>query len=136
MIELREVYNANLPKITQYYTEISQHQALFQKFKALRSSSGFERLTPAQIARIRFLAHGFGEEIALREIAPLAYQEAQLLLRLHPFCDDLEVECHLHGSRFNVVDGSVRILPATKPVATYPVKVEGDVILVGPRNEN
>lgn len=49
--------------------------------------------------------------------------------------EELEVECHLHGSRFNVVDGSVRILPATKPVATYPVKVEGDVVLVGPRND-
>jgi 3-phenylpropionate/trans-cinnamate dioxygenase ferredoxin component len=48
----------------------------------------------------------------------------------------LEVECHLHGSRFNVVDGSVRILPATKPVATYPVKIEGDLVLVGPRNES
>src|SRR3954465_8920315 len=46
--ELREVYNANLPKITQYYTEISQHQGLFEKFKALRSSAEFERLTPAQ----------------------------------------------------------------------------------------
>ena len=50
--------------------------------------------------------------------------------------EDLEVECPLHGSRFNVVDGSVRILPATKPVATYPVKVEGDLVLVGPRSDN
>lgn len=50
--------------------------------------------------------------------------------------DELEVECPLHGSRFNVVDGSVRILPATKPVATYPVKVEGDLVLVGPRKDN
>ena len=50
--------------------------------------------------------------------------------------DVLEVECPLHGSRFNVQDGSVRILPATKPVATYPTKVEGDLVLVGPRNEN
>lgn len=50
--------------------------------------------------------------------------------------DDLEVECPLHGSRFNVEDGSVRILPATKPVATYPVKVEGDLVLVGPRSDN
>jgi oligopeptidase A len=46
--ELREVYNANLPKITQYYTEISQHQGLFEKFKTLRNSAEFERLTPAQ----------------------------------------------------------------------------------------
>ena len=49
--------------------------------------------------------------------------------------DDMEVECPLHGSRFDVRDGSVRILPATKPVATYPVKIEGDLVLVGPKNE-
>ncbi len=49
--------------------------------------------------------------------------------------DDLEVECPLHGSRFNVVDGSVRILPATKPEPTYSVKVEGDLVLVGPRRQ-
>src|SRR6202165_3157149 len=46
--ELREVYNANLPKITQYYTEISQHQGLFDKFKRLRNSDEFARLTGAQ----------------------------------------------------------------------------------------
>ncbi|HKA45073.1 MAG TPA: M3 family metallopeptidase [Burkholderiales bacterium] len=46
--ELREAYNANLPKVTQYYTELSQHQGLFEKFKALRASAKFERLTGAQ----------------------------------------------------------------------------------------
>lgn len=45
----------------------------------------------------------------------------------------LEVECHLHGSRFNVVTGDVRILPATKPVPAYEVKIENDVVLVGPQ---
>ena len=45
--------------------------------------------------------------------------------------EEMEVECPLHGSRFNVVTGEVRILPATKPVATYPVKIEGDQIMVG-----
>ena len=49
--------------------------------------------------------------------------------------DDMEVECPLHGSRFDVRDGSVRILPATRPVATYPVKIEGDLVMVGPKNE-
>ncbi|HEX2294350.1 MAG TPA: non-heme iron oxygenase ferredoxin subunit [Actinomycetota bacterium] len=47
--------------------------------------------------------------------------------------EDLEVECPLHGSRFNVTTGEVRILPATKPVASYSVKVEGGEILVGPK---
>ena len=49
--------------------------------------------------------------------------------------EELEVECPLHGSHFNIVDGSVRILPATRPVPTYPVKVEGDLVLVGPKRE-
>jgi 3-phenylpropionate/trans-cinnamate dioxygenase ferredoxin subunit len=47
--------------------------------------------------------------------------------------EELEVECPLHGSRFNVETGEVRILPATRPVATYQVRIEGDEILVGPR---
>ncbi|MGQ0525630.1 MAG: M3 family metallopeptidase [Betaproteobacteria bacterium] len=46
--ELRDSYNANLPRITQYYTEISQHQGLFDKFKTLAASPGFAELAPAQ----------------------------------------------------------------------------------------
>jgi 3-phenylpropionate/trans-cinnamate dioxygenase ferredoxin subunit len=48
--------------------------------------------------------------------------------------DDLEVECPLHGSHFNVQTGEVRILPATRPVMTYLVKVEGGRVMVGPEN--
>jgi 3-phenylpropionate/trans-cinnamate dioxygenase ferredoxin subunit len=47
--------------------------------------------------------------------------------------DELEVECPLHGSCFNVATGDVRILPATRPVASYAVKIEGDEVLIGPR---
>ena len=46
--------------------------------------------------------------------------------------DDMEVECPLHGSHFDVRDGSVRILPATRPITTYEVRIEGDQISVGP----
>jgi oligopeptidase A len=46
--ELREVYNANLPRVTQYYTDLGQHQGLFAKFKALRGSREFEPLSRAQ----------------------------------------------------------------------------------------
>ena len=49
--------------------------------------------------------------------------------------DGLEVECPLHGSRFNVETGEVRILPATRPVRAYEVKVEGDLVLVGPQKK-
>jgi oligopeptidase A len=46
--ELREAYNANLPKITQYYAELSQNQSLFTKFKELKASREFMVLTTAQ----------------------------------------------------------------------------------------
>jgi len=46
--ELREVYNANLPKITIYYAELGQNEALFGKFKALAASAGFAALSTAQ----------------------------------------------------------------------------------------
>jgi 3-phenylpropionate/trans-cinnamate dioxygenase ferredoxin subunit len=49
--------------------------------------------------------------------------------------DDMEVECPLHGSRFNVMTGEVRILPATRPEPSYQVKVDGDLVMVGPPNE-
>jgi oligopeptidase A len=45
---LREAYNASLPKISQYWTELGQNQALFQKYKALRASAAFAALSPAR----------------------------------------------------------------------------------------
>ncbi len=50
--ELREVYNANLPKITQFYTEFGQNPQLFAKYKQLAASPSFARLSPAQRAVI------------------------------------------------------------------------------------
>ena len=46
--ELREVYNENLPKITQYYAGLGQNLALFAKYKALRSSIEFNKLSQAR----------------------------------------------------------------------------------------
>ena len=40
------------------------------------------------------------------------------------------VECWLHGSQFDLRSGKPTGLPATKPVPTYPVTVEGDDVLV------
>jgi len=42
--ELREAYNENLPKITQYYAELGQHAGLFDKYKALRAQREFQDL--------------------------------------------------------------------------------------------
>ncbi|ADL54184.1 M3 family metallopeptidase [Gallionella capsiferriformans] len=46
--ELREAYNATLPVMTQYYAELGQNLALFNKFKALRSSAAFAGLSVAR----------------------------------------------------------------------------------------
>jgi oligopeptidase A len=46
--ELRAAYNASLPKLTQYWTELGQNQALFRKYSALRASAGFDALSPAR----------------------------------------------------------------------------------------
>ena len=46
--ELRAVYNENLPRITQYYAELGQHEGLFKKFKALKAAAGFKALSAAQ----------------------------------------------------------------------------------------
>ena len=41
-----------------------------------------------------------------------------------------QIECWLHGSRFDLRSGKPTSLPATEPVAIYPVKVEGADVLV------
>lgn len=46
--ELRETYNANQPKVVEFYTELGQNEALFAKYKALRASRGFAMLSPTQ----------------------------------------------------------------------------------------
>lgn len=42
------------------------------------------------------------------------------------------IRCPLHGSRFNVKTGEPLEEPAEEPVAVYPVKIQGDDILLGP----
>jgi oligopeptidase A len=46
--ELRAAYNENQPKVTEFWTELSQNENLFGKYKALRCGPGFEQLSPAR----------------------------------------------------------------------------------------
>ncbi len=43
---------------------------------------------------------------------------------------DCEIECWLHGSRFDLRSGKPTGLPAYEPVPIYACKVEGDAIVV------
>ncbi|MBP0450015.1 bifunctional 3-phenylpropionate/cinnamic acid dioxygenase ferredoxin subunit [Kitasatospora sp. NPDC048239] len=50
--------------------------------------------------------------------------------------EDCMIECWLHGSSFDLRTGKPSGLPATKPVAVYPVKIEGDDVLVSVNQES
>ncbi|MFN0163118.1 MAG: M3 family metallopeptidase [Burkholderiales bacterium] len=43
--EWRDAYNDNLPKVTEYWTDLGQHAALFAKYKALAAAPGFATLS-------------------------------------------------------------------------------------------
>ncbi len=51
--ELREAYNACLPLLSQYYTEMGQNEALFRAYEALAESEHFDTLSTAQKTAIQ-----------------------------------------------------------------------------------
>ena len=66
-----------------------------------------------------------GEVFALSDVcshADVALSEGDV--------EDGKIECWLHGSLFDRRTGEPSGLPATRPVPTYPVTVEGDDVLV------
>ncbi|MFL6052741.1 MAG: non-heme iron oxygenase ferredoxin subunit [Actinoallomurus sp.] len=67
-----------------------------------------------------------GEEVfALRDVcshAEVALSEGEVY--------NHTIECWLHGSCFDLRTGKPTNPPATQPVATYPVKIEGDDVYV------
>lgn len=45
---LREAFNQQLPTVTEFWTQLGQHQALFAKYRALREGPGYAALDTAQ----------------------------------------------------------------------------------------
>ncbi len=79
--ELREAYNANQPKVVDYYTELGQHLPLFEKYKALQASAGFAALTSAQRKVIDNAVRDFrlsGAELPADKKARFAEIQAEL----------------------------------------------------------
>jgi 3-phenylpropionate/trans-cinnamate dioxygenase ferredoxin component len=75
--------------------------------------------TPVAVVRV-------GEEVfALRDVcshAEVALSEGEVY--------DHTIECWLHGSCFDLRTGKPTNPPATQPVPTYRVKIEGDDVYV------
>ncbi len=71
------------------------------------------------------VARSGGEVFAISDVcshADVALSEGEV--------SDGHVECWLHGSMFDLRTGKPTGLPATRPVPTFPVTVEGDDVLV------
>ncbi len=45
---LRAVYNENLPRLSEYFTELAQDERLYAGYKAIATAAGFAQLTQAQ----------------------------------------------------------------------------------------
>ena len=71
------------------------------------------------------IARSQGEVFAISDVcshADVALSEGDVI--------DGHIECWLHGSEFDLRTGKPTGLPATRAVATYPVTVDGDDVLV------
>lgn len=51
------------------------------------------------------------------------------------FMEDDLVECPEHGSQFDIATGEPRSLPATRPVPTHRVAVDGEEVFVEDPND-
>ena len=54
----------------------------------------------------------------------------QFALLSDGYVEDGCIECPLHQGRFELTTGNAMGAPVTEPVKVYPVKVEGDKIMV------
>ena len=76
--------------------------------------------------------------VAVANLGPKGFRAVDAICsHAHYFLDEGEVdadegtiECPKHGSTFDLETGRPRTLPATQPVATYAVTVDGDDILI------
>ena len=57
--ELRAAHNENLPAVTQFWTEVGQNRALFEKYRALQADAGFAALSPARRRVVELALQGF-----------------------------------------------------------------------------
>ncbi len=56
---LRQAYNACLPRLSEYTTEMGQNKALYEAYRSIADSDGFAQLTPAQQTTIQHALRDF-----------------------------------------------------------------------------
>jgi 3-phenylpropionate/trans-cinnamate dioxygenase ferredoxin component len=89
-----------------------------------------EGSVPVEVAGVEVaVVKSCGEVFAVRDEcshAQIALSEGDVA--------NCEVECWLHGSTFDLRTGEPVSLPAYEPVPIYPVRIEGDDVLVDVKN--
>ncbi len=71
------------------------------------------------------LANVDGEMLAVSDVCSHEY------VLLHDgWVEGEEIECPQHGSMFSLRTGAVKNLPATQPIPTFRVKVEGEDVFI------
>ena len=90
--QLREAYNANLPKLTEYWTELGQNEQLFSTYKKLRASAEFERLPPPRKTVVEHALRDFrlgGAELPPEKKPRFAEVQAELARLGAKFAENL-----------------------------------------------
>jgi len=67
-----------------------------------------------------------GKYYALEDVCPHAYA-----LLSQGFVEGEEIECPLHGAKFHIPSGRCTKEPGDRDLKRFPVRLEGDTILVG-----
>lgn len=74
------------------------------------------------------LANVDGDLLAVSDVCSHEY------VLLHDgWVDGDQIECPQHGSMFNLRTGGVENLPATQPIPTFRVRVEGEDVFIDPQ---
>jgi 3-phenylpropionate/trans-cinnamate dioxygenase ferredoxin subunit len=79
-----------------------------------------------------------GHEIAVANLGDDGFRAVDAVCsHAHSYLDEGDVdvedgtiECPKHGSTFDLETGRPTSLPATQPVVTFPVKLEGDDVMI------
>lgn len=130
---LREIYNENLPRVTQYYVELSQDPQLFEEFKQLQKSPEFNALSPARKKIIENQLRDFrlgGAELSPEDKARFMKIQEELSALSSKFSDNLldatnafflliEDEAQLSGIPTDVLQAA-RMAAEQDPAITTP----------------
>lgn len=88
-------------------------------------------VAPGSVLRVE----AAGRPIALYNVDGAFYATDEICTHAYAslaegFLDGATIECPLHGATFDIKTGAALTAPASEPLATYPVRVDGEDILV------